>query len=72
MGNKIQQKLEELVDELEQEYGNLEGFEVKLEHPVKDGKTEGFAFIKEFSLYYLTKENILKNKDNKRIILGNE
>ena len=54
----IKDILEELIDTLEEKYGNIEGFECRLEHNISDGKREGFATIKEFSISYLHKEEI--------------
>lgn len=56
---EILEKLKEFVDELEGAYGELEGFEVKLNHPVVDGKTQEYGDIKSFVLYYITKEEII-------------
>lgn len=51
-------KLKELIDEMEEHYGELEGFEVRLEHPVVDGQKQAFATIKEFNLLYLHRQQI--------------
>ena len=60
MKQEIIGKLIDFIDELETEYGELEGFEVKLEHPIDDDikDKQGFATIKEFVIYYLQKEKI--------------
>jgi hypothetical protein len=52
------QKLREFIDALEEDYGNLEGFEVSLEHPILNGERQSFADIKEFVVLYLKREII--------------
>lgn len=54
----IKAKLQELIDKMEEEYGELEGFEVRLEHPIVDGQKQSFANIKEFNIYYIYKTQI--------------
>lgn len=54
----IKAKLQELIDKMEEEYGELEGFEVRLEHPIVDGQRQSFADIKEFNIYYIYKTQI--------------
>ena len=54
----IKDKLKELIDKMEEEYGELEGFEVRLEHPIVDGQRQSFANIKEFNIYYIHKTQI--------------
>ena len=51
--------LQEFVDKLETYYGDLEGFEIKLKHPIVDGERQRFAEIEEFVIYHLTKTDIL-------------
>ncbi len=58
MSSKLKDMLFEFVDELEQEYSDLEGIEIKLEHPILDGARQSHANIKEFMLVYLHKEVI--------------
>jgi hypothetical protein len=58
MKKELKELIEVFVDEIEEEFGNLEGIEIKLEHPINEGKTDNIAKIKEFTLYYLHKENI--------------
>ena len=57
---KIKSALEDFVDALETEYGPVEGFEVRLEHPVdpENAARQGFATIKEFVLIYLTRHQL--------------
>jgi predicted nuclease with TOPRIM domain len=55
---EIKDKLKELVDEMEELWGELEGFEVRLEHPIVDGQRQGFANIKEFSILHLHRTQI--------------
>jgi hypothetical protein len=52
------QKLREFIDALEEDYGNVEGFEVSLEHPILNGERQSFADIKEFVVLYLKREII--------------
>jgi hypothetical protein len=49
----IDEILHELIDALEDKLGTIEGFECRLDHNIKDGKREGFATVKEFSISYL-------------------
>lgn len=56
---EIKDKLRELIDEMEEFWGELEGFEVRLEHPIVDGQRQSFANIKEFSILYLKREPII-------------
>lgn len=49
----VQAKLHDLIDAIETEYGEVEGFEVRLEHPITDGERPGFANVKEFILIHL-------------------
>jgi len=50
--------LQEFIDALEEKYGEIEGFECRLEHNISDGKRDAFATVKEFSISYLHKEEI--------------
>jgi uncharacterized lipoprotein YehR (DUF1307 family) len=60
----IKDILEELVDALEEKYGNIEGFECRLEHkPNAEGNIE-IGYIKEFSISYLHK-TVIDIKDLK-------
>ncbi len=54
----IKDMLREFIDALEEKYGEIEGFECRLEHNISEGKREAFATIKEFSISYLHKEEI--------------
>ena len=56
----IKSALEDFVDALETEYGPIEGFEVRLDHPIdpEQGARQGFATIKEFVLIYLTRHEL--------------
>lgn len=60
MKPKLKEKTQDLIDALEEEYGDLEGLEIKLEHPVENGETQKYATLKEVNLYYLHKTNILE------------
>lgn len=55
---EINDKLRKLIDEMEEQYGELEGFEVRLEHPIVEGQRQTFANIKEFNLIYLHRTQI--------------
>jgi hypothetical protein len=55
---EILDKLKELVDLMETQYGNLEGFEVKLDHPIVDGQRQAFADIEEFNILYIHRQQI--------------
>lgn len=55
---EILDKLKELIDRMEEYYGDLEGFEVRLEHPTVEGQKQEFADIKEFNLLYLHRQQI--------------
>lgn len=55
----IKEKLKELIDEMEEFWGELEGFEVRLEHPIVEGQRQSFANIKEFNILYLKRESII-------------
>lgn len=55
---EIKDKLKELVDEMEELWGELEGFEVRLDHPVVDGQRQAFANITEFNILYLHRHQI--------------
>jgi len=48
MKEEIIDKLKDFIDAFETEYGDVEGFEISLEHPIVDGERQGFANIKEF------------------------
>ena len=58
MEKNVKAALQEFVDLLETEYGNIEGFEVRVEHPIVDGERQRFADIKEFILIYLTRQSL--------------
>lgn len=60
MKPEIAEKLREFIDLFEEEYGDVEGFEVKLDHPINEdeGKRQGYADIKEFVVLYLKREII--------------
>lgn len=55
---EVKDKLKDLIDGMEELYGELEGFEVRLEHPIVDGQRQGFANIKEFNILYLHRQQI--------------
>ncbi len=55
---EIKDKLRELIDEMEDFWGELEGFEVRLEHPIVGGERQSFANIKEFSIIHLHRTQI--------------
>lgn len=55
MNDKLLTKLEDLVDAIETEYGDIVGFEVIVEHPIVDGFKQEHADFKEINLYHITK-----------------
>ena len=55
---EIKDKLRMLIDDMEEVWGELEGFEVRLEHPIVDGERQGFADIKEFTIVHLHRTQI--------------
>lgn len=55
---EVSDKLKDLVDAIEECYGQIEGFEVRLEHPIVDGERQGYANIKEFVLIHLHRTEI--------------
>jgi hypothetical protein len=55
---ELKDKLRELIDEMEEIYGELQGFEVRLEHPIVDGERQAFADIKEFCIIHLHRTQI--------------
>jgi len=59
---KVKEKLTEFVDLLEEHYGNMEGFSVKLERPVdnEEGGRKGYSDIKEFIISYLTYQDLMQ------------
>lgn len=54
----IESKLHDLIDAIEEEYGDVEGFEVRLEHPIVGGERRDFANVKEFVLIHLHRTEI--------------
>ena len=55
MSPQLKNKLEEFIDQLETEYGVLEGVHISLEHHIVDGQTEEIATIKQVVIDHLTK-----------------
>lgn len=51
-------KLQDFIDAFETEYGEVEGFEVSLEHPIVDGDRQGYADIKEFVIKRIVRQEI--------------
>lgn len=58
MKKELVTQLKDFIDALETQYGEIEGFEVSLEHPIIDGQPAGFAEIKQFVIKYITREVI--------------
>lgn len=58
------EKLREFIDLFEEDYGDVEGFEIKLKHPLNEdeGRKQSFANIKEFTVLYLKREKIEINE----------
>lgn len=61
MDKETKEKLQEFVDFLEDKFDELEGFEVKLYHPIQEGRRQSYADIKSFVIYYLNKEEIIED-----------
>jgi hypothetical protein len=55
---EILDKLRELIDVMEEHWGDLEGFEVRLEHSIVEGQRQTFANLKEVNIFQLTKTSI--------------
>lgn len=58
MNEKVFDKLKDFIDAFETEYGDVEGFEVSLEHPILEGERQGYADIKEFVVKRIVREKI--------------
>jgi len=58
MKQEVLDKLKDFIDAFETEYGDVEGFEVSLEHPIVDGEIQEFADIKQFSIRRIVREEI--------------
>lgn len=59
-GTEVRAALHDFIDLLETTYGEIEGFEVRLEHPIipDEGKRQGFGTVKEFVLIHLTRQQL--------------
>jgi hypothetical protein len=56
---KVQEKLEELVDIMENTYSDIIGFEVECEKELdENGIKNGFSTLKKFTLVYKTREEM--------------
>ena len=55
---ELEDLLHDFIDKLEDRFGEVAGFEVRIEHPIFEGERQSFADIKEFTLIYLTRENV--------------
>lgn len=60
MRSETVKKFKEFIDLLETDIGHIEGFEVRLSHPIKDGEKQRYADIENFIIYYLHKEDLKK------------
>lgn len=58
MKQEVLDKLKDFIDAYETEYGDVEGFEVSLEHPIVDGERQEFADIKEFVIKRIIRQEI--------------
>lgn len=58
MTQKLVSKLKDFIDAFETEYGDVDGFEISLEHPIVDGERQGYAEIKEFVVKRIIREEI--------------
>jgi len=65
MKREILDKLLEVVDDLETEYGELEGFEIKLDHPVSSGE-KGPTEVSEFVILHLQRTKIQGGNNEQR------
>jgi len=56
---KVKEKLEELVDLMEETYSDIIGFEVEMDKELDDeGIKNGFSTLKKFTLVYKTRQEI--------------
>ena len=60
MKTEIVDMLKNFIDAFETEYGEVEGFEISLEHPIVEGEgvRQGYADIKEFVIKRIVREEI--------------
>ena len=60
MKKELVDKLQDFIDAFETEYGEVEGFEISLEHPIVEGEgvRQGYADIKEFVVKRIVREEI--------------
>lgn len=58
MKPELVSKLQDFIDAFETEYGDVEGFEISLEHPIVDGERQSYAEIKEFVVKRIVREEI--------------
>jgi hypothetical protein len=59
---KVKEKLEELVDLMEETYSDIIGFEVEMDKELDDeGVKNGFSTLKKFTLVYKTRQEINLN-----------
>jgi len=60
MKPELVSKLQEFIDAFETEYGEVEGFEISLDHPIVQGQgiRQDYADIKEFVVKRIVREGI--------------
>ena len=58
MNKEVHDKLKDFIDAFETEYGDVEGFEISLDHPIVYGERQSFADIKEFIVKRIVREKI--------------
>jgi hypothetical protein len=58
MTQKLVSKLTDFIDAFETEYGDVEGFEISLEHPLVDGERQSHSNIKELIVKRIVREKI--------------
>lgn len=58
MTQELVSKLKDFIDAFETEYGDVEGFEISLDHPLVDGERQSHADIKEFVVKRIVREEI--------------
>jgi hypothetical protein len=58
MKPELVNKLQDFIDAFETEHGEVEGFEISLDHPIVEGERQAYADIKEFVVKRIVREEI--------------
>lgn len=58
MNKEVEQKVKDLVDIVEEQYGNILGIEIGVEHPLVEGEVQDFGDIKEVIIIHKHKTSI--------------